>query len=195
MSQERDIRQLKEDIYFKADLRGHSMKFLTTWGLFSPKQIDNGSYMLIDLVPVRPTDKVLDLGCGYGPIGLALAKEAKKGSVHMVDKDFVAIKYAKNNARLNKLHNTDIYLSNGLSAVKEKSFDLVVSNIPAKVGKEMLYIMLKEAKYSMKKGAQIYVVTITGLRQYIKREFTEIFGNYKKVKQGKQYTVAMATKE
>jgi len=71
----------------------------------------------------------------------------------------------------------------------------VVSNVPAKVGREMLTILLCDAKARMNPGGEIVVVTINGLRDFIKRNFREVFGNYKKLKQGKAYTVARAVKE
>ena len=70
-----------------------------------------------------------------------------------------------------------------------------MSNIPAKVGNELLSLFLIDSLKHLEPGGRIYVVTITGIRRYIERSFKEVFGNYKKVKQGKTYTVAMAIKE
>ena len=86
-------------------------------------------------------------------------------------------------------------MSNGFAQIRDKKFDVVASNIPAKVGNEMLTLFLHDAYQQMNKGGRLYVVTITGLRKYMERNFKEVFGNYKKLKQGKQYTVAMALKE
>ena len=137
----------------------------------------------------------LDLGCGYGALGLTIARLANKGQTVLVDKDFVAIKYAKMNARLNKLDNTEVILSNGFDQIKEKRFDLIVSNIPAKVGNELMTLFFHDAYEQLRDNGKIIVVTINGLRSYIKRTFNTIFGNYKKVKQGKNYTVSMAIKD
>ena len=137
----------------------------------------------------------LDIGCGYGPLGLAIAAQAPRGRVHMVDKDFVAVDYANRNAQLNGLDNAHAYLSNGLSHVPaEQRFTTVVSNIPAKVGKELLTILLWDSYQHLEPGGQMVVVTINGLRQFMKRYMGEIFGNYKKVKQGRDYTVSRAVK-
>lgn len=91
--------------------------------------------------------------------------------------------------------NAECLLSNGFDQIPEQQFDLIVSNIPAKVGKEMLYIYLFDALKYLKPGGAFYIVTITGLRQFFKRGFEEVFGNYKKLKQGKTYTVARAIKQ
>ncbi|MCG5500098.1 class I SAM-dependent methyltransferase [Ectothiorhodospira lacustris] len=193
---ERDtyIQSLREDIVFADTLRGQSLNFHTTWGLFSPRGIDAGTRLLLDFIEVNETDDCLDLGCGYGPIGLTLARLAPRGRTCLVDKDFVAVKYAEKNARLNGIANTEAFLSNGFSAVGDRRFHLVTSNLPAKVGKEMLYLYLYDALAHMHPGGRIYVVTITGLRRFIERAFKEVFGNYDKVKQGREYTVGMAVK-
>jgi 16S rRNA G1207 methylase RsmC len=70
-----------------------------------------------------------------------------------------------------------------------------VSNIPAKVGKEMLSIFLHDIKQHLEPGGQFVVVTINGLRDYMKRTFNESFGNYEKVKQGRDYTISRTVKE
>ena len=189
-----DTERLKKDIVFDVTLRGHALTFHSTWGLFSPRRIDDGTRMLIEKVELRPDDTTLDLGCGYGAIGVALAKDCPAGAVHMVDKDFVAVEYAGRNAAANGLDNCQVYLSNAFSAVPEVGFDNVAANLPANVGAEMLGIILHDAWTRLRPGGRLYVVTVAGLRQYIKRNFTEVFGNYKKLKQGKTYTVAMAEK-
>ena len=122
-----------------------------------------------------------------------MAASAPEGTTHLVDKDFVAVEYTQKNAKINQLANVEVYLSNGFSAVPEHSrFDTVVSNVPAKAGKELFYLYFYDARTRLKPGGKFYVVTINGLRQFIKRAFTEVFGNYKKLKQGKDYTISVA---
>lgn len=191
-----NIDKLREDLLFSENLRGCDFNFRTTWGLFNPKRIDSGSRLLIDYVEAAPDANCLDIGCGYGPIGLALAKMCPEGQIHMVDKDFVAVEYAQKNAAQNGLKNCQIYLSNGLSHVPEDlRFDRVVSNLPAKVGNELLSLFLHDARARLQPGGRLYVVTIAGLKNYIKRNFREIFGNFDKVKQRGTYLVSMAVKE
>lgn len=189
------INKLREDIVFSATLRGQSLIFHSTWGLFSPREVDEGSSMLLDYVDIQPTDDCLDLGCGYGPIGLTLARLAPQGQTTLVDKDFVAIDYTRRNIEINHISNAEALLSNGFNQIRERQFDVIASNIPAKVGNEMLTLFMHDAYRQLNKGGRLYVVTITGLRKYIERNFKAIFGNYKKLKQGKQYTVALATRD
>ncbi len=189
------VDDLRKEIVFRDTLCGHSLEYHTTWGLFSPKAIDEGSRLLLDNIEVNATDDTLDLGCGYGPLGLTLAKLAPQGTSVLVDKDFVAVEYSRKNARVNNILNTEIFLSNGFDQVGERSFDLIVSNLPAKTGKELYYLYFYDALVRMKPGARFYVVTISGLRKFVQRAFNEVFGNYTKVKQGKTYTVGLAELE
>ena len=194
MSKEFDISQLREDIVFKAKLRGFDLTFNTTWGTFSPREIDEGTVMLLDRIEVNENDNCLDLGCGYGPIGTTMAKLAPNGQTTLVDRDFIAVEYSNKNIQQNNITNAEALLSNGFAQIHDKKFDVVASNIPAKVGNEMLTLFLHDAYEQLNSGGRLYVVTITGLRKYMERNFKEVFGNYKKLKQGKQYTVAMAIK-
>lgn len=187
------IDRLRTDIVFHADLMGHALEFHSTWGLFSPRAIDEGTQLLLDYITVKPDASCIDLGCGYGPIGLALAQMAPAGVIHLIDKDFVAVEYSQKNVSINRIDNAEVYLSNGFSHVPDGArFDTVVSNLPAKAGKELFYLYFYDALARMNPQAEIYVVTVNGLRGFIKRVFGEVFGNYTKLKQGKNYTVSKA---
>ena len=182
------------EVEFRAALRGISLVFSATWGLFSPKTIDAGTNLLIEQLNIQEDDTCLDLGCGYGAIGITIAKSIRTTTVYMVDKDFVAVDYARKNVERNQLSNCHVLLSNGFSHLPDLQFDLIASNLPANVGKELLQIFLRDAKQHLKPNGCLYVVTISGLREFIKRNFLTIFGNYQKVKQRHTHTVAMATR-
>ena len=187
--------RLRQDIVYSESICRQQLEFHSTWGLFSPKALDEGSRLLLNHLQVNPDDDTLDLGCGYGPLGLTLARLAPQGTSVLVDKDFVAVEYSRKNARINGIENVDIFLSNGFDQVGRRRFDLIVSNLPAKTGKELYYLYFYDALIRMKPGARFYVVTISGLRKFIQKAFIEVFGNYKKLKQGRTYTVALATLE
>jgi 16S rRNA G1207 methylase RsmC len=187
-----DLNRLRQDIVFSDILLGHPFTFHTTWGLFSPKAIDEGTRLLLDHLEVRPGDRAIDLGCGYGPLGIAIAKCAPQGSCLMVDKDFVAVEYANANARRNGVSNAHAMLSDGLRHVPPQTFTLAVTNLPAKTGKEHYYLFFHDIRDRLEPGGRFYVVVISGLRQFIARAFEEVFGNHRKIKQGRHYTVALA---
>ncbi|MCK5666030.1 MAG: methyltransferase, partial [Thiotrichaceae bacterium] len=164
-----NVDQYRQDLLIDAELNEHPMKFKTTWGLFSPKAIDEGSKLLLKHIQVNKDDNCLDIGCGYGPLGLTLAKSAPAGQTTLIDKDFVAIEYTEKNIQLNNLKNCETFLSNGLNQIGKRRFDLIVSNIPAKVGNELLSLFLIDSLKHLEPGGRIYVVTITGIRRYIER--------------------------
>ncbi|MEM7258749.1 MAG: methyltransferase [Pseudomonadota bacterium] len=185
---------LRQDTVFGEKLCGKPLTFHTTWGLFSPREVDAGTRLLLEHIELSGTARVLDLGCGYGALGLALAAAESERQVTLVDKDFVAVEYCRKNATNNGLSNTRVLLSNGMAQVEESDFDCVVTNLPAKSGKELYYLMFYDVYDSLQSGGQFYIVTINGLRGFVKRVFNEVFGNYRKLKQGSVYTVAVATK-
>lgn len=190
-----ELDKLREDIIVQSNMRDIPLTLHSTWGIFSPREIDEGTELLLKYIELKETDDCLDLGCGYGPIGLTLAKLAPQGRTTLVDRDFIAIQYAQDNIKRNNITNAEALLSNGFAQIHGRQFDIVVSNIPAKVGNEMLRLFLHDTWQQLKPGGRFYIVTINGLRQYMKRNFREVFGNYKKCKQGKNYTVAMASKD
>ncbi|MEX1021940.1 MAG: methyltransferase [Dehalococcoidia bacterium] len=187
------VDRYREDIEFDATLRGHPFRFRSTWGLFSPREVDTGTVMLLDAIEVDADADCLDLGCGYGPIGLALARLAPQGQTLMVDRDYVAVEYANRNAEANRVPNARAILSNGLAeAPAGQRFDLVASNLPAKVGNEMTSILFADAHDALRPGGSLYLVTLSGMRKFIQRTLQETFGNYDKVHQGRQHTVHLA---
>lgn len=186
---------LRKDLLIEDRLMGEAMRFHTTWGLFSPKAIDNGSRLLLDHLEVRPDERALDLGCGYGPLGLTIARKAPQGHCTLVDKDFVAVEYASKNAQLNGINNVHIQLSDGCQHLADERFTLAVTNLPAKTSKEHYYLFFHDVLERLEPGGRFYVVVISGLRKFIAGAFKDLFGNHKKLKQGQQYTVAMARKE
>ena len=196
MFQRADVQKLKKDLSLTANLLENELTFNTRWGVFSPKAIDDGTLLLMKYINAESTDICLDLGCGYGPIGLALAKHCPKGEVHLIDKDFVAVELSNINAKLNNLPNAKVYLSDAFAQVPSNiKFDQIISNVPAKVGREQLSIMLYDALDAMKPGGKITFVTINGLRDFVKTNFKSVFGNYKKLKQGQKYTISQAVKQ
>lgn len=185
----------REDISFQDTLLGEPLKFRTTWGIFSPEAVDDGTRLLLEHMEIPADADCLDIGCGYGPIGMTLARLAPQGQTLMVDKDFMAVEYANRNCAANGIGNARAQLSNGLQHIDPAlRFDLIVSNLPAKASKEQHYLFLFDSLARLKPGGRFYVVTINGLREFMARTMKEVFGNYDKLKQGKVYTVAVAEK-
>ena len=195
MLDQKQLDEYRQDIKFTETLCGQTLDYRSTWGIFSPREIDSGTKLLMKYIDINPNDDCFDLGCGYGPIGLTMAKLASQGNTILVDKDFMAVEYSNKNAKNNNISNAKGMLSNGFQHIGAKQrFDVIASNVPAKVGKEMMSLMLHDAHKHLNKDGKLYLVTVNGLRQYMKRNLKEVFGNYKKIKQGAAYTIHLAIK-
>ena len=165
-----EVERYREGIEFEWTLRGHPFRFASTWGIFSPREVDAGTVMLLEEIEVPRDADCLDLGCGYGPIGLTLAMLAPEGRTTMVDRDYVAVEYANRNAEQNRVPNARALLSNGFEEVPEADrFDLVATNLPAKVGNEMTSILFADAHDRLRPGGEFWLVTLSGMRKYIQR--------------------------
>ncbi|MEL7239231.1 MAG: methyltransferase [Planctomycetota bacterium] len=191
------LAKLRGDLTIESHLhRERAFTFASTWGLFSPRAIDAGTDLLLKHFRAEPHHDSLDLGCGYGPIACALANDAPHGSVLALDRDYLAVDYTRRNAAVNQLPNLTADLGHGLSTLPpDRKFHNIVSNLPAKVGSELLQVMLHDAHAALHPGGRLCVVTITGLRQFVKRHCQAVFGHYDKLKQTPAYTVAMAVKD
>lgn len=147
---------------FTAELRGYTYLFHTDAGVFSRDEVDLGSKILIDSIPAKPGATVLDLGCGYGPIGLVAARlVGLDGFVHLVDVNERAVELAQKNIALNGVKNAEAIVSDGLTALEGQKFDLILSNPPIRTGKEVYYALLTDAYGALKPGGDLLVVIRT----------------------------------
>jgi 16S rRNA G1207 methylase RsmC len=128
-----------------------SLQFQVSQELFSSYQIDAGTRLLLKtasaLAASDQVNKVLDLGCGYGPLGLAFAAAKPQRQVHLVDRDALAVEFTRANARLNQLNNILAYGSLGYDDVSDHDFDLLLSNIPGKIGRPAMESLLLDARH------------------------------------------------
>lgn len=130
------------DVYFKKEisysLGKEEFKFDVANTLFSTFDLDHGTDILIRVIVPNNPKGILDIGCGYGPLGIILAKTNPQAEVVMVDRDLLAVRYTRYNIVKNNVTNAIALGSLGVEAVKNKTFDLIVSNIPAKIGDEAI---------------------------------------------------------
>ena len=174
-------------------VRGFDLRLATQAGVFSHKEIDDGSRLLMEVMRVSPTARVLDIGCGYGVIGIVAAKLATKGSAVLVDVDIRATRLAQRNLELNKVANAEVVLGDGIKDLAPKSrFDVVVSNPPTHNGREVLDELVAGAYKVLKPRGQLYVVINRLLS--LKNEMNEVFGNVEIADRSKGFVVARAIK-
>lgn len=182
-----------KDFTISENLRGFDLTFKTTYDLFSYKAIDEGTKLLIKVMDVNAAHTLLDLGCGYGPVGIVMAKLNPRATVYMVDRDFVAVEYTKQNVEINKIDNAEVLLSNGFSNLQHMQFDVIASNLPTHIAKESLTQMLQDAKKALRKNGRFYLVTTSRLKPFIDRLLTDVFGSVEKIEQRGEYVVSLVT--
>jgi 16S rRNA (guanine1207-N2)-methyltransferase len=139
-------------------LRGRKFTFITDAGVFSKNGVDYGSRVLIEALDISRGDELLDVGCGYGPIGLAAGASTVEGKVTMVDINERAIELAKINAQRNGITNVEILQSDMLGAVLDRAFDIVVTNPPIRAGKATVHRIFEQAHQVLKPGGSLWIV-------------------------------------
>ncbi len=139
-------------------LRGHQFLFTVDQGVFSKKEVDFGSRLLIEtFMEPDVRGNILDVGCRYGPIGLALAKDFPYRTVHMIDVNERAIELAEKNKQQNGIENAQIYTSNLFDEV-EGAFAAIVTNPPIRAGKAVVHSIFEQSANYLLPGGQLWVV-------------------------------------
>lgn len=132
------------------------LKFKTDIGVFSKNNLDRGTEVLLKYLEVDDSVKtVLDLGCGYGTIGVYVNKRFNV-EVDMVDINQRAIDLSIHNVELNNT-NANVFKSNGFKNINKK-YDLIITNPPIRTGKELIYSFFNEAVNYLNKNGALFVV-------------------------------------
>jgi 16S rRNA (guanine1207-N2)-methyltransferase len=140
-------------------LKTNSFRFKTDNGVFSKREVDFGSRLLIESFELPNVEGLLlDVGCGYGPIGLSLAKYYHDRIVHMVDVNERAIELAKENAENNRIQNVNIYESDRLLNVKENTFAAILTNPPIRAGKQTVHDIFEQSYDHLVSEGELWVV-------------------------------------
>ncbi len=183
-------------VEFSFELRGINLQITTDAGVFSKNHLDTGTKILIQALPVKEEFKtILDLGCGYGPIGLILAKLLPRSTVYMSDINERAVELAIKNAESNKVENAIIKAGEGFAAFPGQKFDLIVTNPPIRAGKQVIYSLVDEAYKVLHPGGWLAAVIMTkqGAKS-LEKKFTEVFGNVTEWKKESGYRVVASQK-
>lgn len=162
------------DIYYKKEIiypfAGYKFTFAIGNTLFSTFDLDHGTDILIRAITLHNPKTILDLGCGYGPLGIMLAKNNPQAEVVMLDRDLLAVRYTKYNIEKNNITNAIALGSLGVEAIKDKTFDLIVSNIPAKIGDEAITQEFIVDPYNhLNAGGEYWFVVVSALNRLIPR--------------------------
>ncbi|MDD6051885.1 MAG: methyltransferase [Clostridiales bacterium] len=136
--------------------RGYGLTFMTDAGVFSKGELDTGSRLLLDALPGFSGD-VLDIGCGWGAIGVAIARANRAARVTMVDVNHRALALCQANCERNGVE-AQVLESDGLAAVMDRRFDAIVTNPPIRAGKQVIYKMFADAAACLRAGGALYLV-------------------------------------
>ena len=140
-----------------------TFQFKTDAGVFSKSRVDYGTTVLLENISFPKEAKVLDLGCGYGPVGIVTGSILLQGSVQMVDINERAVELAKSNVIknrriVNENIKIEVFQSDGFQGVKDKDFDLIILNPPIRAGKELVHQLLEESFQHLKVGGELWIV-------------------------------------
>jgi len=181
---------------FQVEILDKKFRFITDIGVFSKGELDDASRLLIETFDslALPGD-ILDVGCGYGAIGVSLASNRPSDQIHMIDVNLRAIDLAKRNAELNGIHNIHVYESNCYQNVDTK-FANIVSNPPIRAGKKVVHQILEEAFNYLEEGGTLTIVIGKqhGAASSEKKMF-EVFGNVERPRRKKGFWILHSVKE
>ena len=174
---------------FSAVILGEGLEFYTGSGVFSKSKIDKGSLLLANKAIIQDGWKVLDFGCGYGPIGIAVAKEYPSAKVLMSDVNKRAVGLAKKNIELNNLRNASAIQSDMFENIKEK-FNAILLNPPQSAGKELCIKMIGQSKNFLFPGGLFQMVARHNIGgSQLEKHMIKVFGNVKEIAKKSGYRI------
>ena len=178
------------------EINGLTMKLLTDNGVFSKSNVDEGSYAFLKvLLPLDLGKHILDLGCGYGTIGLTLAKAHEQARITLADVNPRAVALCKRNAEILSLSPRVTILQSDIYEKIEGPYDSIVVNPPIRAGKAVTYRMYEEAIQYLIDGGSLYIVIRKAQGAPSASKYIEqIFGNITLLKRDKGYYIYRATK-
>ncbi len=176
----------------KTNIKGVDLVFETSKSLFSPRAIDLGTLSMLSVVEFGENEKVLDLGCGYGVVGILAAKIVGEENVVMLDIDEEAVKLAQKNALLNGVPGVKTIQSDGFTNLDEKDFTLILCNPPYHTDFSVAKVFIKKGFNRLCIGGRMYMVTKR--KKWYKNKLIAIFGGVQ-ILEINGYYVFMAIKK
>ena len=175
---------------FSLMVRGYTLLFHTEAGVFSRERLDNGTKLMLQHLQIAPTDRVLDLGCGYGVVGVVAGKLAPQGPIILVDINERAVALARKNLQVNGIDNAEVYQSDGFEAIADQTFDVIALNPPIRTGLAVIYRLIEESAAHLAPGGSFYLVgrTQQGVLRLAKK-MAKVFGQVEEVAKGGGYRV------
>ncbi|MCL2642337.1 MAG: methyltransferase [Candidatus Bathyarchaeota archaeon] len=162
----------------RARFFGKNFEFITAASVFSKRRIDTGTQLLIENMILPKTGSVLDIGCGYGAVGITAATLNSKLQIYMSDVNTRAVRLAKKNVERNRVFNAQVRCGCLYEPVEDLKFDCILSNPPVSAGMETVKAIITEAPKIMHPEANFEMVIRSKIgAKLFPTLFTETFGN------------------
>ena len=190
---DKNLKENRKEISFR--FFGVSYTLITDAGVFSKNELDYGTYLLLQNVCSNNiSGKVLDLGCGYGPVGIVIKSVFDDVEVTMLDINERAVNLALENVNKYKMNNR-VLCSNSYNQVQNERFNHIVLNPPIRAGKKVIYAMFEDALRYLEDNGCLWIVMRKshGAMSAIAK-ITEIFGNCETIGKEKGFFVLKAVK-
>ena len=171
----------------EAVILGHRLVFTTAESLFSPRRVDRGTLAMLALAGLRHDDLLLDLGCGYGAVGLTAAKILESSRVVMVDADPLAVMLARQNAATNGLSGLTILESDGFAAIRGRTFTVILCNPPYHSDFSVPRRFIEDAFAHLVPGGRCLFVVQR--RLWYERKLRAVFGGVRVFPSGPYYVM------
>lgn len=176
------------------DFQGHTITLICDHGVFSRHKVDYGTRVLLNAVDIKDAKSLLDVGCGYGPIGLSLKVAHPHLSVDMIDVNQRALDLARQGAELNNCDQVRIYESNCYEGVKD-TYDLILSNPPVRAGKKVVSTIIANSfEHLNENGRLVIVLQKKQGAPSAKKLMEATFGNAEVIKRDKGYYILQSKK-
>jgi len=138
--------------------RGELLTFALDAGVFSAHGLDPGTALLIENLRVGTADRILDLGCGWGAVGVAAAKSAPHGHVVLTEVNRRAARLARQNIDRNGVRNAEVRVGASFAPVEGETFDVIATNPPFRIGREPILDLLRDAPRYLSPGGRLVIV-------------------------------------
>jgi 16S rRNA (guanine1207-N2)-methyltransferase len=138
--------------------RGELLAFVVDTGVFASHGLDPGTALLIENLTIGKTDRVLDLGCGWGAVGVAAAKAAREGRVILTEVNRRAARLAEKNLERNRIANAEVRVGPFFEPVQEEQFDVIATNPPYRAGRPHVLRILEEAPDHLRPEGRLVLV-------------------------------------
>ena len=177
-------------------IRGLTFRFRTDAGVFSRASLDRGTELLLEALEVGPCELLLDLGCGYGVIGIVAARLSEGGHAILTDINERAVRLARRNIRANGVENAEVRSGDLYAPVADLAFNQIVCNPPLRAGRAVVDRIVVEAPAHLLEGGHLWLVARTRQgAESLQTRMATAFGNASIVGRGSGYKVLRATRE